>query len=78
MSEFDQNFHLESLGSDNTRYSQLENKLQDAYDHIDKINTEKESIIEEMTVNKAEFFKEKEQLESKLKMLHNENLTLSK
>ena len=78
MSEFDQNFHLESLGSDSTRYSQLENKLQDAYDHIDKINAEKDSIIEEMTVNKAEFFKEKEQLESKLKMLHNENSTLSK
>ena len=78
MSEFDQNFQLESLGSDSTRYSQLENKLQDAYDHIDKINAEKESIIEEMTVNKAEFFKEKEQLESKLKMLHNENSTLSK
>ena len=78
MSKFDQNFQLESLGSDSTRYSQLENKLQDAYDHIDKINAEKESIIEEMTVNKAEFFKEKEQLESKLKMLHNENSTLSK
>ena len=78
MSEFDQNFQLESLGSDSTRYSQLENKLQDAYDHIDKINAEKESIIEEMTVNKAEFFKEKEQLESKLKMLYNENSTLSK
>ena len=78
MSEFDQNFQLESLGSDSTRYSQLENKLQDAYDHIDKINAEKESIIEEMTVNKAEFYKEKEQLESKLKMLHNENSTLSK